>query len=71
MSRRTSIASIFNIYKVSEVLELRSMEKVLSKRDDIVVDALFYFEHVQRFEYMNDIFSFRGSSCSANNGVLQ
>ena len=34
----------------SEVLGLRGMEKVISKRDDFVVDALFYFEPVQRFE---------------------
>ena len=25
--------------------------KVISKRDDFVVDTLFYFEPVQRFEY--------------------
>ena len=34
------------------------MEKVLSKRDDFVVDVLFYFEPVQRFEYRGDMFSF-------------
>ena len=34
-----------------EVLGLRGMEKVVSKRDDFKVDALFYFESVQRFEY--------------------
>ena len=38
---------MFNMYKVSEVLVQRSMEMVLSKRDDFVVDALFYFEPMQ------------------------
>ena len=37
------------------------MEKVISKRDDFVVDALLYFELVQRFEYRGDMFSFGGS----------
>ena len=27
------------------------MEIIVSKKDDFVVDALFYFETVQRFEY--------------------
>ena len=35
------------------------MEKVVGKRDDFVVDALFYFEPVQRFEYRGYMFSFR------------
>ena len=30
------------------------MEKVVGKRDDFVMDALFYFESVQRFEYRGD-----------------
>ena len=38
------------------------MEKVISKRDDFVVDALFYFEPVQRFEYRGDMFSFGGDN---------
>ena len=42
MIRRTSGASRFNIYKFSDVLGLGGMEKVVSKRDDFVVDALFY-----------------------------
>ena len=50
MIRRTSEASRFNIYKFSEVLESRSMKKVISRRDDFVVDPLFYFEPVQRFQ---------------------
>ena len=49
MIERTSAASRFNIGKFSEVLGLRGMEKVVGKRDDFVVDALFYFEQVQRF----------------------
>ena len=28
-----------------------SKEMVISRRDDFIVDALFYFEPVQRFEY--------------------
>ena len=51
MIGRSSRASRFNIYKFSEVLGLRVMEKVVSKRDEFVVDALLYFEPVQRFEY--------------------
>ena len=34
------------------------MEKVINKKDDLVVDAIFYFESVQRFEYRCDMFSF-------------
>ena len=34
------------------------MMKVVSKRDDFVVDALFYFEPVQRSEYRGDTFNF-------------
>ena len=40
MIRRTSGASRFNIDKF-EVLELISMEKVVSNRDDFIVNALF------------------------------
>ena len=49
MIGRTSGASRFNIDEFSEVLGLRGMEKVVSKRDDFVMDALFYFKSVQRF----------------------
>ena len=58
----TSGASRFNIDKFTEVLGLRGMEKVVSKTNDFVVDALFYFEPVQRFEFRGDMFSFRGFS---------
>ena len=58
MIGRTSGASRFNIDKFSEVLGLRCMEQVVGKRDDFVMDALFYFEPVQRFEYRSDIISF-------------
>ena len=34
------------------------MKRIVSKRDDFVVDVLFYFEPVQRFEYWGDMFSF-------------
>ena len=34
------------------------MEKGVGKRDYFVMDALFYFEQVQRFEYRGDMFSF-------------
>ena len=47
------------------------MERIVSKRDDVVVDALFYFEPVQRFEFWGDMFSFWGSSYCASKGVLQ
>ena len=50
MIGRTSGASRLNIDKFSEVWELRYMEKVVGKIDDFVMDALFYFEPVQRFE---------------------
>ena len=33
------------------------MERIVSKRDDFVLDALFYLEPVQRFEYRGDMFS--------------
>ena len=51
MIGRTSGTSSFNIVKFSEVLGLRCMEKVVGKRDDFVMDALFSFEPVQRFQY--------------------
>ena len=62
MIGRISGACRFNIYKFSEVFGLRGMEKVISKSDDFVVDAFFYFKPVQIFEYRGDMFSFRGSS---------
>ena len=71
MIGRTSGASRFNIDKFSEVLGLRGMEKVVGKRDDFVMDALFYIEPVRRFEYRGDMFSFRGVSYCASKGVLQ
>ena len=43
----------------------------MSKRDDFVVDALFYFKPVQRFEYRGDMFSFRGSSDCESKIVLE
>ena len=43
---------MFNISKFSQVLGLISKEKIVSKRDDFIVDMLFYFETVQRFEYI-------------------
>ena len=71
MIGRTSEASKFNIDKFSEILGLRGMDKVVSKRDDFVVDALFYFEPVQGFEYRGDMFSFGGSNYCTSKGVLQ
>ena len=71
MIGRTSGASKFNIDKFSEVFWLRGMEKVVGKRDDFVVDALFYLEPVQRFEYRCDMFSFGNSNYCASKGVLQ
>ena len=58
MIGRTSGASKFNIDTFSEVLGLRCMEKVVGKRDNFVMDALFYFEPVIKFEYRGDMFSF-------------
>ena len=71
MIGRTCGASRFNIDKFFEVLELQSTEKVISKRDDFVVDALFHFEPVLRFEYRGDMFSFAASSYCASKGDLQ
>ena len=47
------------------------MERIVSKEDDFVVDTLFYFKPVQRFEYRGDMFSFGGSSYCARKRVLQ
>ena len=47
------------------------MERIVSKGDDFVVDALFYFEPVHRFEYRDDMFSFGGSSYCVSKEVLQ
>ena len=51
MIGRSNGSSRFSIYKFPEVLGLRGMETVISMRDDFVMDALFYFEPVQRFKY--------------------
>ena len=32
------------------------MKRIISKGDDFVVDTLFYFKPVQRFEYRGDMF---------------
>ena len=41
------------------------MERIVSKRDDFVVDTVFYFKPVQRFEFRGDMFSFWGSIVTA------
>ena len=46
MIGRTSGTSRFNMDKFSEVLGLRGMQKVIGKRDEFVMDMLFYFEPV-------------------------
>ena len=66
MIESTSGASRFNVDKFSQVLGLRGMEKVVGKRDDFVVNALFYFEPAQKFEYRGDMFSFGGFSYCAS-----
>ena len=71
MIRRTNGASRFNIDKFSEVLGLCGMERIVSKTDDFVVDALFHFEPVQRFEYRGYMSNFESSSYCASKGVLQ
>ena len=48
MIGRTSGASRFNIDKFSEILGLWGMERIVSKGDNFVVDALFYFKPVLR-----------------------
>ena len=60
MIGRTSGASRFNIDKFSEVLGLRGMERIVSKGDDFVVNAICYFKPVQRFEFRGDMFSCGG-----------
>ena len=62
--------SRFNIDKFSEVLGLKGMEKVVGKIDDFVMDALFFFKPVQRFEYRRYV-QFWGSSYCASKGFLQ
>ena len=47
------------------------MERIVSKRDDFVVDALFYFKPVQSFEFRGDMFIFGDSSYCASKGVLK
>ena len=42
------------------------MKRIVSERNDFVVDALFYFKPVQRFEFWGDMFSFGGSSYCAS-----
>ena len=56
----------FSIDKFSEVFGLWGMERIVSKGDDFVVDELFYFKPVQRFEFHGDMFSFVGSSYCAS-----
>ena len=71
MIGRTSGASRFNIDKISEVLGLCGMERIVSEGDDFVVDTLFYFKPVRSFEFRGDMFSFESSSYCASKGVLQ
>ena len=71
MILRASGASRFNIDKLSEVLGLRCMEKVVRKMIFQWMPVLLYFEPVQRFEYRGDMFSFGGFSYCASKGVLQ
>ena len=47
------------------------MEKVIIKRNDFMVDALFYFEPVKRFEDMGDMFNFGTFNYCARNRVFQ
>ena len=47
------------------------MEKVVGKRDDFLVNELFYFEPVQSFEYRGDLFSLMCNLYCASKGVLQ
>ena len=47
------------------------MKRIVSKRHDFVVDALFYFKPVQRFKYPGDMFDVSGSSYCASKEVLQ
>ena len=43
MIERTSGDSRFNIYKSSAVLRLQGMEKIASKRDDLVEECALLF----------------------------
>ena len=47
------------------------MKRIVNKGDNFVVDALFYFKPMQRFEFRGDMFSFGGSSYCASKGVFQ
>ena len=73
MIGRTSEASRFKLISFLRYwgCDVWIMAKVVGKRDDFVMDALFYFEPVQKFEYRGDMFSFEGSSYCASKRVLQ
>ena len=47
------------LFHFSEELGLRSMWEFISEIDDFVVDALFYFKPIQRFENRSDVFCCR------------
>ena len=47
------------------------MERIVSKGDDFVVDALFYFKPVQRYEFWGDMLRVGGFSYCVSKGVLQ
>ena len=47
------------------------MVKFISKRDNIVLDALFYFELGQRFYYRGDMFSLKRFSYRTSKEVFQ
>ena len=68
MIRRASGTRPFNIYKLSEVFGMRSMEKVISKRNYFVVHALFRFEPVPRFEYRGDYVQLLGFQLMCEQG---
>ena len=50
----------FHIYEFLEVLGLEGVEKIISKRDDFVVDLLFHLVPMQRFENRGDSVQFLG-----------
>ena len=58
MPKRNILRCELNWVLESESGKRNIDERIISRRDDFVVDVLFYFTPVQRFEYPGDMFSF-------------
>ena len=62
-----SSAGRFDIYEPVKVLWFSYMEEVVRKRDNLILNPLFYFEPMKGLEYWGDVKMF----WSAGNGTCK